>query len=149
MCAEAHDKRAFYVQCMQIEEAPLCTDGDPMPGSACGAERREGGEDRGVLVKGGEGRGGRSVSGTECHHCVWWGMGHGKGEPSRPGPTRFGWEEGLQALLRGYRNVQPDSRMAQTSNKWIGGQTLLASNRLLKSVFDFGRFGKRGSSLTM
>ncbi|KAK5613728.1 hypothetical protein CRENBAI_017153 [Crenichthys baileyi] len=38
---------------MQIEEAPLCTDGDPMPGTACGAERREGIEDRGLLVKGG------------------------------------------------------------------------------------------------
>lgn len=60
MC-RAHDKRPFYVQRMQIEEAPLCTDGDPMPGSACGAERREGGEDRGVLVKGGEGR----------EECLW------------------------------------------------------------------------------
>ncbi|TWW75813.1 hypothetical protein D4764_13G0004750 [Takifugu flavidus] len=38
---------------MQIEEAPLCTDGDPMPGSACGGEGREGGEGRRVL--GGEG----------------------------------------------------------------------------------------------
>lgn len=43
MC-RAHDKRPFYVQRMQIEEAPLCTDGDPMPGSACGGEGREGGE---------------------------------------------------------------------------------------------------------
>lgn len=46
MCG-AHDKRPFYVQRMQIEEAPLCTDGDPMPGSACGREGREGGEERG------------------------------------------------------------------------------------------------------
>lgn len=52
MC-RAHDKRPFYVQRMQIEEAPLCTDGDPMPGSACGGEEREGGEGRRVL--GGEG----------------------------------------------------------------------------------------------
>ncbi|KAG7230920.1 hypothetical protein INR49_024948 [Caranx melampygus] len=36
---------------MQIEEAPLCTDGDPMPGSACGGEGREGGEERRVLIK--------------------------------------------------------------------------------------------------
>lgn len=40
---------------MQIEEAPLCTDGDPMPESACGREGREGGEGRRVLVKGREG----------------------------------------------------------------------------------------------
>lgn len=46
---------------MQIEEAPLCTDGDPMPGSACGREGREGGEERGVVVKGREGREG----------CLW------------------------------------------------------------------------------
>lgn len=52
MC-RAHDKRPFYVQRMQIEEAPLCTDGDPMPGSACGGEGREGGEGR--RVSGGEG----------------------------------------------------------------------------------------------
>lgn len=45
MC-RAHDKRPFYVQRMQIEEAPLCTDGDPMPVSACGAERREDREER-------------------------------------------------------------------------------------------------------
>lgn len=57
----AHDKRPFYVQRMQIEEAPLCTDGDPMPGSACGREGREGGEERGVVVKGREGREG----------CLW------------------------------------------------------------------------------
>lgn len=44
MC-RAHDKRPFYVQHMQIEEAPLCTDGDPMPESACGGEGREGGEE--------------------------------------------------------------------------------------------------------
>lgn len=56
MC-RAHDKRPFYVQRMQIEEAPLCTDGDPMPESACGAERREGGE-RSI----GEGKGGVSLA---------------------------------------------------------------------------------------
>ena len=66
---------------MQIEEAPLCTDGDPMPGSACGGEGREGGrEERRVLMKGGEEREGRGVSGTECHHCVWWGEGARKKE---------------------------------------------------------------------
>lgn len=32
-------------------------------------------------------REGRGVSGTECHHCVWWGRGHR--EPSQPGPTKF------------------------------------------------------------
>lgn len=72
MC-RAHDKRPFYVQRMQIEEAPLCTDGDPMPGSACGGERGGRRGRRRVLVKGGEG--GKGVSGTECHHCVWWGEG--------------------------------------------------------------------------
>lgn len=60
MC-RAHDKRPFYVQRMQIEGAPLCTDGDPMPGSACGGEGREGGEERRVLVKGRERREG----------CIW------------------------------------------------------------------------------
>lgn len=54
MC-RPHDKRPFYVQRMQIEEAPLCTDGDPMPGSACGGERREGAERSVGEGKGGEG----------------------------------------------------------------------------------------------
>lgn len=72
MC-RAHDKRPFYVQRMQIEEAPLCGDGDPMPGSACGAERegsggkkgsragesgREGGVDLALSAITGPGRGG-------------------------------------------------------------------------------------------
>lgn len=100
MC-RAHDKRPFYVQRMQIEEAPLCTDGDPMPGSACGREGREGGEERrGVLVKGREGR--RGVSGTECHHCVWWGEGANQAVLVLPGS--YIREEGPKGLLRGYRN---------------------------------------------
>lgn len=88
MC-RAHDKRPFYVQRMQIEEAPLCTDGDPMPGSACGGEGREGGEERRVLVKGREGRGGVSLA-LSAITVSGGGRGHGKGEPStRPGPARF------------------------------------------------------------
>lgn len=94
MC-RAHDKRPFYVQRMQIEEAPLCTDGDPMPGSACGGEGREGAEGRRVLVKGGEGRG---VSGTECHHCVWWGEGAWKRR------TKLSWSCQVHTLgRRGHR----------------------------------------------
>lgn len=96
MC-RAHDKRPFYVQRMQIEEAPLCTDGDPMPGSACGGEGREGGE-KSV----GEGKGGRGVSGTECHHCVWWGEGANQAVLVLPGS--YIREEGPQGSLRGYRN---------------------------------------------
>lgn len=60
MC-RAHDKRPFYVQRMQIEEAPLCTDGDPMPGSACGGEEREGGEEKSV-GEGKRGEGGVSLA---------------------------------------------------------------------------------------
>lgn len=85
MC-RAHDKRPFYVQRMQIEEAPLCTDGDPMPGSACGGEGREGGEGRRVLVKGGEGGVSLALSAITVSGG---GRGHGKGEPSRPGAARL------------------------------------------------------------
>ncbi|CAB1412648.1 unnamed protein product [Pleuronectes platessa] len=42
---------------------------------------REGGrEERRVLMKAGEEKEGRGVSGTECHHCVWWGEGARKKE---------------------------------------------------------------------
>lgn len=75
MC-RAHDKRPFYVQRMQIEEAPLCTDGDPMPGSACGREGREGGEGRRVLVK--EGEGGVSLA-LSAITVAGGGRGHEKG----------------------------------------------------------------------
>lgn len=83
MC-RAHDKRPFYVQRMQIEEAPLCTDGDPMPGSACGVEGWEGGEGRRVL--GGEGGVSLALSAITVSGG---GRGHRKGEPSHPGPARL------------------------------------------------------------
>lgn len=105
MC-RAHDKRPFYVQQMQIEEAPLCTDGDPMPGSACGGEGKGGrrGEERRVSVKGREGRRGRGVSGTECHHCLVGGGGTEKENQAilvLPGSYM---REGPQGSLRGYGN---------------------------------------------
>lgn len=65
----AHDKRAFYVQRMQIEEASLCTDGDPMPGSACGAQHRVGGVAlalSAITVSGG-GRGHRQGKEADTH----------------------------------------------------------------------------------
>lgn len=88
MC-RAHDKRPFYVQRMQIEEAPLCTDGEPMPGSACGGEGREGGRRGEKSV--GEGKGGEGGVSLALSAITvsGGGRGHGKGEPSRPGPARF------------------------------------------------------------
>lgn len=98
MC-RAHDKRPFYVQRMQIEEAPLCTDGDPMPGSACGGERREGGEGRRVLEE------------RECHHCVWWGEGAQK---RRTKPSRSS-----QVVRRGHKS----KRILITANLQMRSQT--------------------------
>lgn len=85
MC-RAHDKRPFYVQRMQIEEAPLCTDGDPMPGSACGGEGREGGEKS--VGEGREGREGGVSLALSAITVSGGGRGHRKGEavPVRPGP---------------------------------------------------------------
>lgn len=99
----AHDKRPFYVQRMQIEEAPLCTDGDPMPGSACGGEGREGGEERRVLVKGREGKEG----------CLWHWVPSLclVGDGARKRRTKQSWScqvhtlgRRAQALQRGYRD---------------------------------------------
>jgi len=86
----AHDKRPFYVQQMQIEEAPLCTDGDPMPGSACGGEGKGGrrGEERREGCRRREGRGGVSLA-LSAITVSGGGRGHVKGEPSHPGPARF------------------------------------------------------------
>lgn len=80
------------MQRMQIEEAPLCTDGDPMPGSACGAERREGGEES-------VGEGKSRVGGVSLALSAitvsggGWGTRKKKRKPSGPGPSRFIQEE--------------------------------------------------------
>lgn len=96
MC-RAHDKRPFYVQRMQIEEAPLCTDGDPMPGSACGGEGREGGEGRRVMVRGGEGGVSLAVSAITVS-----GGGGGTEKENQAVLVQPGCEEGPQGLLRGH-----------------------------------------------
>lgn len=74
------------MQRMQIEEAPLCTDGDPMPGSACGGEGREGGEKS--VGEGREEREGGVSLALSAITVSGGGRGHRKGEavPVRPGP---------------------------------------------------------------
>lgn len=97
MC-RPHDKRPFYVQRMQIEEAPLCTDGDPMPWSACGGEGREGGE-KSV----GEGKGGVSLALSAITVSGGGGGTEKKNQATLVLPNSYNREEGPRDLLRGYR----------------------------------------------
>lgn len=90
------------MQRMQIEEAPLCTDGDPMPGSACGGEGREGG-DRSV----GEGKGGEGGVSLALSAITVSGGGGGTEKENQATlvlPDSYNREEGPQDLLRGYRD---------------------------------------------